>query len=184
MVRREYAQSDDMKVAVLIPPTEFRDETVADAVTMLKKWDVEPVITSWTRKDCTGSHGAVYRPKAIPSEVTTDSFDGIFISDGIGVDGYKLYDQRQLLDTIRHFVEKGKPVACVDNAVKILARANVITNKKIASMKDTETARLVQLFHGKITSAGIETDGNILTAGGAENAMSLVTALLDQLGVR
>ncbi len=173
-----------MNVAVLIPPTDFRDETVASAVELLNKWNVEPVIASWTRKDCTGYHGAVYTPKIIAPEINTEDYDAIFIPDGAGIDTYKLYDLRQLLDTIKHFAERGKPIACVNNAIKILARANVITNKKIAAVKDAETARLVVLFHGKITNSEVESDGGVLTLSNNDKTTEFVDLLLDRLGVR
>ncbi len=173
-----------MNVAVLLTPKDFRDETMAKAMELMQKWDIGIFVAGYNKDECVGYHGAVYTPKILASEITTDNFDAMFIPDGAGIETFKLYDQRALLDIVRHFKEKGKVLACVNNAIKVLARANVITNTKIACVKDAETARLVQLFHGKITASPVESDGNILTSANSENTYELIDLLLDKLGAR
>ncbi len=173
-----------MNVAIIIPPSDFRDETVSSAVSLLGKWGVNCLISSTTIGECVGYHGAIFRSSLLFNEVTTENFDGILVPDGPGVESYKLYDERRLLDVIKHFNDKKKPLACVGNAIKILARANVISNVKIANVKDKETARLVGLFRGVMTANDLEAQGNIITFSGGENADSAVDALLDRLEVR
>ena len=173
-----------MNVAILIPPNDFSDETVSSTLTLMQKWGVTTVIASGTLGECVGHHGARLRSSVTLSDITTDNFDGIIIPDGVGVDTYKMYDARQLLDIIKHFNQRERPLAFINNSVKILARANVITNKKIASISDRETVRLVQLFRGTITNNELEADGNIITLSNTEKINELVDAMLDRLHVR
>ena len=51
-----------MRVAIFLPPKDFRDETVSMIKLILEKWKVDGVITSYTTKECVGRHGAVYKP--------------------------------------------------------------------------------------------------------------------------
>ncbi len=179
-----FTKRSSMDIAILIPPKDFRDETVANAIGLMHKWSLNPLIASSTFEECVGYHGAVFKPNILVREITTESFDAIFIPDGSGIDAYKLYDSRQVLDIIKHFNERSKPIACVNNSIKILARANVITNVKIASVADVETARLIRLFRGIMTENEIETEGNILTLGNNNKTDDLVDAVLDKLKIR
>jgi len=46
-----------VKVAIFVPPKDFRDETLSMIKLILEKWNVEKVITSYTTKECVGRHG-------------------------------------------------------------------------------------------------------------------------------
>lgn len=179
-----YLIIDNMQVAVFIAPKEFKDETLSKVLPLFQKWGVEPVITSYSQKDCIGSHGAAYKPKIHTSKLEADEFAGMFLIDGPGIDAFKLYEHRPLLNLIKAFTEKGKPVAAVGNAVKILARANVITNEKVAETKDDDTERLVKLFKGEISAEPIETSTNILTSSSSDNSEELADAMIGKLGVK
>lgn len=172
-----------MKVVIVIPPKDFKDETVSNISLMLKKWNIEYVIASAGIGSCFGYHGAVLDSKMKYTEIQSRDFDCIILPDGMGVELYKLYDSRQLLDIIKHFNENGKLVACIGNAIKILARANIISNKKIATVKDPEIARLAKLFRGVVTDNPIEADGQIITASDSESSMEFSKKIVDSLGV-
>ncbi|MCL5427992.1 MAG: DJ-1/PfpI family protein [Candidatus Marsarchaeota archaeon] len=173
-----------MNIAIMVPPRDFRDETVSTAIRLLEKWGVTTLVASGSLGDCEGYHGARLKSVVLMQEVTTENFAGIFLSDGPGVDEFKLYDARHLLDVIKHFNDKGLPIACVGNAVKILARANVISKVRIARVDDSETKRLAGLFRGVMTDNGFEAQENILTAGDNEHVVEVIDAMLDRLGVR
>jgi putative intracellular protease/amidase len=173
-----------MKVAILIPPKDFKDESVSQAKLMLEKWDVEPVITSYSTKECVGYHGAVYKPQINANRISASDFDGIILIDGNGVDSYKLYDFRPLLDLVKLFSDKNKPVCAINNSIKILARANIIQNLKVAMPKDEESRRLVILYRGVPSNNDMETEKNIMTLNNSELVEDFMDALLDKLGAR
>ncbi|MDE1860609.1 MAG: DJ-1/PfpI family protein [Candidatus Micrarchaeota archaeon] len=173
-----------MKVAILIPPNDFKDESVSSSKAMLERWDVTPVITSYSNKDCVGQHGAVYKPDINTGRLNPDDFDAIIFIDGNGVDSYKLYDFRPLLDTVKRFSDRKKPVCAIGNSVKIIARANIIQNVKVAAPKDEETNRLVALYRGIKSENAIESDKGIMTLNNSELVDDFVGLLLEKLGVK
>lgn len=175
-----------MRVAIVITPRDFRDETVAKAMRMFEKWGVEAVIVGFTSnsKECVGVHGAVYKPQLNFSKLNTGDFDAIFLVDGEGVETYKLYDLMPMLDLLRSFSESGKIIAGVNNAVKIIARANIVANKKIAIPKDPEVERLVRLYKGVVSKEEMECQTNIMTLNDYSKTEEFVGAILDKASIR
>lgn len=173
-----------MKVAMLLAPKDFKDESASKAKLMLEKWGIEVVITSYSTHDLVGYHGAVYKPQINAAKIHPDNFDAILLIDGKGVDGYKLYDFRPLLDTVKLFQMKKKPIAAISNAIKIVARANIISNVKIAMPKDEETVRLITLYHGTPSRNEIEDDKGIMTLSNPDKAMEFTDLLITKLGAK
>lgn len=175
---------DTVKAAIVIAPKDFRDETVVRAKRMFEKWNVDPVIVGFNSKECVGSHGAVYKPETTLLKITPQEFDILFLVDGLGVEEFGLYDQPHLLDQVRVFSSNNKIVAGVNNAVKIIAKANIVANKKIAIPKDVETDRLVRLYKGVISENEMECQTNIMSLRDYTKTEEFVAAILDKLGVR
>jgi len=173
-----------MKAAIVVPPRDFRDESVSKLKMMMEKWGIDPVITSYSTHDCVGTHGAVYKPAMNASAINPDDFDAIVLIDGKGVDEYKLYDFRPLLDTVKLFSMRNKVIAGMGNSIKIIARANIITNVKIAIPREQDTSRLVILYHGTPAKGEMESDRNILTLSNAERIMEFSDMLLKKLGAK
>ena len=173
-----------MRIALVIAPRGFKDESLATAREMLKKWGVEAVVASFTSGECTGYHGAALMPDINVGRVDPANFDGILLVDGPGVDQYKLYDVRPLLDVIKIFSGCKKVVAGMGNAVKIIARANIVANTRLSVPRDDETKRLVELYKGVPSQKPVEFDNNILTANDPDQAYQFVDVLLEKLGVK
>jgi putative intracellular protease/amidase len=173
-----------VKVAIFLPPKDFRDETVSMIKLILEKWKVDGVITSYTTKECVGRHGAVYKPYLNTAKVDPAEFDGIILVDGEGIEYYKLYDFRPLLDLVKKFYDSKKIVGAIGNAIKIIARANIIMNTKISAPVDEETQRLMRIYYGINSPMEVEYDKNVLTARNPENADSFAQLLLEKLGVK
>jgi hypothetical protein len=173
-----------MRIAVLIAPSGFRDETVSVVHRQFSKWDVESIITSYSSGECIGSHGAAYTPVINAARLVPGDYDGIFLADGAGVEKFKLYESRQLHDMIRIFNEDRKLIAAVDNAVKIIARANIISGMKVAKPADIESERIAKLFKGVVTENPIEYEGNIATLGRHDKIGEFVDLILKKSGVK
>ncbi len=173
-----------MKVAILVPPRDFKDESVSSLLLMLGKWGIDPVITSYSAKECIGYHGAVYKSGMDASSLSPRDFGALVLIDGKGVDSYKLYDFRPLLDTVKLFSMNGKVVAGIGNAIKIIARANIISNVKIAMPKDEDGHRLVILYHGTPSKEEVELDKNILTLSNNDKILGFADMLIRRLGAR
>ena len=167
---------------IFIPPKEFRDESISLIKLFFDKWDVKYDITSYTSNICTGTHGATYTPDIHTGKVAWEEYDGIVLIDGAGVESYKLYDYRPLLDLLLRFNNAKKFIVGIDNAVKIPARANIVKDRPVAT-DDKETIRLVKLFHGVPSANVLELSGNLITIKKASDVEDSMPKVLEHIGV-
>jgi putative intracellular protease/amidase len=173
-----------MKAAIIIPPKDFSDESLKDSVLMLEKWNVKTDITSYSKSDCIGRHGAVIKLNMNTAKVHSDDYDILILLNGPGVDSYRLYEFRPLYDLIRGFLSKGKVVAGIGNGMKVIARTNLINGVKIAIPPDKETADTLILYHGIITRNNVMSDKNIVTAKDSENTIEFINAILETAKIK
>ncbi|MGD0510240.1 MAG: DJ-1/PfpI family protein [Candidatus Micrarchaeaceae archaeon] len=171
-----------MRFLVFIPPKDFRDESLSMVKLFFSKWGVDCKVTSYSSKECVGSHGAVITPDINTSKVFASEYDGIALIDGGGIDEYKLCDYRPLLDLILNFDSSRKYIISMGNSVKIPARANVIGGKKIAT-NDRESARLATLFHGVLSNSNFEMAGNMITIKSSSDIEDCMQQILEHMGV-
>lgn len=172
-----------MDIIVVIPPNEFKDETVSQLCTTLDKWKIKYSIASTSLNSAKGTHGAILQPKIKINDISTEDYDGIILLNGTGIEEYKLYDSRVLIDLIKHFNDNQKLIAGIGNSLKIIARSNIISNKKICLIKDSETMRYVTLFKGIITENELEHDKNLITASNSEKATEFSKLIVEALGL-
>ncbi len=165
-----------------MPPKGFRDESMSMLKLFFDKWGIKYDITSYTNNDCIGSHGAVYTPAFNTGKATTYGYDGIVLIDGEGIDAYKLFDYRPLLDLMMLFNQNSKFILGIGNASKIPARANIIKDKRLCAA-DSETRRLVALFHGKPSDEPFELAGNVITIKDSRSIEDSMQRILQHMGV-
>lgn len=173
-----------MKVLVFIPPNDFRDESLDMVRMFFERWNVGHDISSYSKKECVGSHGATCMPDINTNKVSSADYDGIVLLDGKGVDTYKLYELRPLLDLVMQFNSGGKMICAVGNAIRIVARANIIKGKKIAMPEDEEAKRNILLFHGVPSDEGSEFSDNIITIKSYGDIEGAMPAMLERIGVK
>ncbi len=171
-----------MNFAVFVPPREFKDESLSAVRLFLDKWGVKYSIASYGNRDCTGYHGSVCKKDMDALKINPMDYDGIIIVDGVGIDSTKLYEFRPLLDTVMLFSSSGKRVIALGNAVKILARANIIKNRRIA-VRDAEAKRLVILFHGVPTEEPIEISDGLITIDSRIDVEGSMKKMLGSMGI-
>ncbi len=173
-----------MKILIFIAPNDYKDETLERVRLLLGKWDVKYSIGSYSKGECKGYHGAVCMPDVNANSVDTSEYDGIIIVDGKGIDTYKLYDFRPLLDLVLKFNASKKQICAVGNSVKVLARANIVKGIKVATPDDEEAKRLVLLFHGVPTQKEYEIGENVYTIRDSNNIDSAILDMLSRAGVK
>ncbi len=174
-----------MKFLIFIAPRDFKDETISMLKLLLDKYDVEYLISSYSTKNCIGSHGAVYEPQINTNIVDVSKFDGIIIADGIGLELYKIYEFRPFLDLLLKFNNANKYIITIDNAVKILAKANIIKNKKISVIENNdELKNFILLFHGIISNNDLEIANNLITIKDSDNIEEPLLHIFEHFGLR
>jgi putative intracellular protease/amidase len=172
-----------MRLLVFVTPKDFRDETISSLKIFFDKWGVDYKIGSYSMNDCVGYHGAVYKPDVNVGKISTLDFDGIVLVDGKGIESYKIYEYRPLLDLVSKFNDGRKPIIALGNATKILARANIINGKHISIPKDDEIRRLVILFHGVPSESNLELADNLVTVGNTMELEEQMNKILAHLGI-
>lgn len=172
-----------MRFLIFIPPKDFRDESLSLIRLFLDKWGIRYMITSYTQSPCVGSHGAVIRPDINTSRVNADEYDGIVLIDGSGIEEYKLYDYRPLLDLMLMFNNRKGFIISISNTAKIPARANVVKDLSIAT-DDEESKRLVRLFHGVPSEKPYEINGNIIAIKNYGEIEESMQVILDRIGAK
>ncbi|VVB77231.1 DJ-1/PfpI family protein [uncultured archaeon] len=171
----------DVKVAIVIPPKNFKDETLSMLSLLLSKKDIRSLVAGFGAKDSLGSHGAVAKLDVAVTSLDPATVDALIIADGPGVDSFRLYEYRPLLEIVRAFHESKRLVVGVGNGIKVLAKANVIRDAKIAAA-DKETASLVALYHGLQTDSTLVLDKNVITLSDSSKMEQLAERVAAALG--
>ena len=92
-------------------------------------------------------------------DVNPEEYDGLFLSGGRAPE-YLRYDQ-DLLRIVRHFFDEEKPVACVCHGVEIVAAADVIRGKKMATVPKCQLD--VEFSGGTFVDEGCVLAGNMVS---------------------
>ncbi len=173
-----------MRAAIILPPKGFKDETVSFFKSFFAKWGITPSIASYNNGECVGYHGAAYKADISALKVNPDEFDIILVPEGPGIDAYKLYDYKPLLDTLRAFSSAKKTLIATGNAVSVLARASALVDTKVAVHENSETVRLVRIYHGIISNKPLESDKNVITAKSSDSNSEIAKLVLEKFGLK
>lgn len=173
-----------MKFVIFVTPRDFRDESLNMVKLFFDKWGVQYKVASYTTGSCIGSHGAAFEPDMNAGKIAVPDFDGIVLIDGEGVEGYRVYEYRPLLDLMLLFNNARKPIIAIGNAIRVPARANVINGKKVSVPNDAESQRLISLFHGIPSKEMAEMSENIITIGSSQGIETSMTRILEHIGVK
>jgi protease I len=92
-------------------------------------------------------------------DVKPEDYAGLFVTGGRAPE-YLRYDQH-LLALTKHFFKENKPVASVCHGVEIIAAADVIRGKRVATV--AKCALDVTTFGGTFVSEGCVRDGNLVS---------------------
>ncbi len=172
-----------MRMLLFMPSKDFSDESVAMVRLFFDRWGVAYDIASYGKADeCRGSHGAVHERDADMARVAVGNYDGIVLCDGEGIEAQRLYEYRPLLDAVLILNGRGRHIIAIGNAVKILARANVIKGRRIAT-DGAENENMVLLFHGTPSPRELEISGNIITMRGARSIEHSMERVLKHMNV-
>ena len=169
---------------IFLPPVDFREESLSMLKLFFDRWGISYKTTSYTKSECRGKHVALVKPDIHTAEVDVHDYDGIVFLDGDGVDTTKLYEFRPLLDLAMIFDKSMKQVWAIGNAVKIIARSNIIKGKHISLPKNEETLRLVKLFHGEPSPEPYKISGNIVTISSGSAIESSMDSILSELNIK
>ena len=114
------------------------------------------------------------------TEIDIDDYDMVVLPGGLpGADN--LMNSDDVVNWVRTFASKNKYVAAICAAPQILAKAGVISGKKVTSYPASIYRDLLK--DGNYVDDIVVTDGNIITSRGPATALPFAYKLLDVLGV-
>ncbi len=171
-----------MKIVIVVPPKDFRDETLSNAELYLDKKGIEHQLASFSKKECMGSHGAVRKQDLSADTMEPADYAAILLLDGQGVDEFRLFEHRPLLDRVKGFYDSKKLIGGIGNALKIIAKANIVKETKLAGIDDEEASRLVRLYKGVPSDDAVVLDKNIITAADNSQLFEFINKFAEQLG--
>jgi len=160
-------EMSDTKKAVLIIAREiFRDEELFHTQAALEAAGVQTVVASSKVGICRGKLGALAETTVLVDNLKADDFDAIVFIGGIGAKEY--YDSPAALNLAKDADAKGKVVAAICIAPRILANAGLLESVK-ATCYESETEALKKLG-ADFQPNDVVRDGKIVTANGPHAA--------------
>ncbi len=171
------------KVLFIIAQKNFRDEELLDTKEVLEKNDHTCIVASITTEKAYGSQDNIIKPDIAVKDVDYDDFDIVILVGGVGAMDLEQYDEVKNLVT--SFFQNNKKVAAICIAPMLLARYEILTEKKATVFKTEESLRSFQ-EHGVIfEDKDVIQDGNIITANGPHAAKKFgktIATLLYKIG--
>ena len=165
-------------VLMIIARQAFRDEELEVPRGILKNAGATITIASRSIQESVGMLGQVrLKPDLTLQKVDPTAYDAVVFIGGSGASEY--FDYLPAHNIAVKAYEAGKVVAAICIAPATLANAGVLKGKKAAclsTVKDT-------LMRGgaRLSTAGVERDGRVITANGPQNARAFAEAIRDAL---
>jgi len=142
------------------------------------------LVNAALRRNIVTTFGLNLSPSFLLGEVDVSSFDALALPGGFEPAGfYEDALSEPFLDTIRHFVQSGKPVASVCVSSVCLGVAGVLRGKNATTYHQEGGKRKNQLLEtgAQFVDRPLIVDGNIITSSGPGTATEVAFLLLEQL---
>lgn len=169
-----------MKVLLVIPPENFRDEELAKPVELFEKEKIQYDIASTRKGECKGMLGARASATLTLEEVDPSVYAGIVIVGGTGSPVH-LWENEMLAQLVKYFAKNNRLVAAICLSPVVLARAGILKGKR-ATCYDTPLSTK-EMRKGGVNLSGdaVVIDGNVITASGPAAAGEFATAIVRAL---
>lgn len=172
-----FARETAQKAVMVIAGSNFRDEELLVPQNMLRTNRVEVVLASSSLSPAKGMLGSVVRPDMLLKDVRVEEFAAVIFVGGSGAEEFWNDPTAHLIAA--QAVSQGKIVGAICIAPVILANAGVLKGKKAAAWPGV--AQQLKEAGVNYSGAGVEADGNIITAAGPEHAAAFAEALVTAL---
>lgn len=153
-------------ILFVLAPKGFRDKEYFTPHQILEENGHNLRTASTIVGDLTGADGGEASSTMHFNEVNVQEFDGVVFVGGPGM--IELVGNTEMTKLVKLFFTSGKLVAAICVAVAILARADLIKDKRVAAWAGVEDE--IKEAGGNFTENKVEVDQNIITASGPEAA--------------
>jgi len=116
-------------------------------------------------------------------DVRVDDYDALVIPGGRAPEYLRL--NPRVLDVVRHFAQRDKPIAAICHGAQLLAAAGVIEGKRVSAYPAcSPEVELAGATYANIPVDSAVTDGNLVTAPAWPAHPAWIAQFLDVLGTR
>ncbi len=164
-------------VLMVIASTNFRDEELEIPRGILQGEGAKITLASSSLNESRGVLGKTERPDVLLKSVRAEDYDALIFVGGAGASEY--WDDPVAHKLVKDIWGEGRLVAAICIAPVILANAGVLKGKK-AAVWSSEAEKLSQKG-ASCTGAGVEVDGNLITANGPQSAKEFGERIVDAL---
>lgn len=169
-----------MKVLVVIPPENFRDEELADPVAAFQNAGIDFDIASTKRGVCRGMLGARASASLSFEDVDPGEYEGIVIVGGSGSPVH-LWNDEMLKKLVQYFYKNRKVVAAICLSPVVLANAGVLKEKTVTCYISPASKREILKVGARLTENPVVVDGSVITANGPAAAKEFAAAIIRHL---
>jgi len=168
------------KVLMIIAPKNFRDEEFLEPKDVLEKANVEVKVASTTKGIAKGMLGANVDVETTVDEIDSADYDAVVVVGGSGSQTY-LWDNQRVQEIVKEAESLGKTVSAICISPVVLARAGLLSGKKVTVFRTNETISELKKAGASISGAPVEVDGKIITGRGPEAAKEFGRKILDSI---
>ena len=169
-----------MKILVVIPPDQFRDEELAEPLAAFQTAGVSYDIASTRRGECKGMLGGRAAASLSLEEVDPAEYSGIVIIGGSGSPAH-LWDHEMLIKQVKYFFRNRKVVAAICLSPVVLAHAGILKGKTAACYMSPASKREILKGGAHLSEEAVVVDGDIITANGPAAAKEFAGAIVRHL---
>ncbi len=174
---REMGKLEGKKILMIIASNNFRDEELQVPKEIFEREGAKVTIASSSLKESRGVLGATAKPDVLIGDVEAQDYDAVIFVGGGGSSEY--WEDSKAHEIVRSTLEKGKLLGAICIAPVTLANAGVLNGKK-ATVWNSEAGKLSR-GGATYTGAGVEIDGDIITANGPQSAKEFAEAFVNAL---
>jgi len=146
--------------ALIISADEFEDTELLVPYYRLKEEGLEVDIASIKKGKIKGKHGYEVEVSKSVDEIEPDDYSILILPGGRAPE--RLKKENRVLDIVRHFFEKNKPVSAICHGPLVLASSGVISGREVTGYRATkeELIKAGAIYKDK----EVVIDGNLVTS--------------------
>src|SRR3989344_2569139 len=152
------------KILMIIAPSDFRDEELLLPKRFFESKHIKVDVASETKEKARGMLGAISTPNLTLNEIDISEYDAVIFVGGAGVDKHKFYENEKCLKIAKNALMRGKVLAAICLAPKILANAELLRNRKATCFNSA--INYIKEKGAIYIDKGVVRDINIITADG------------------
>jgi len=168
------------KILMIIAPEDFRDEELLVPKRLFLELRNEVTIASKNVKRARGMLGAKTNVDLDISNVDVSRYNALVFVGGVGIDRFKLYEDVDILNMAKAAAYRGKIVAAICLASKILANAGLLSGRKASCYESA--IEYIKSKGANYVGEKVVADGKIITAPNPNFAREFGERIIKALG--